>query len=175
MEQLCPIKGGNLNATYGYVINPPGTCENKTLNRQKSNNVVPSLSYLCSQILKQSIYSVEQNVFAIETLEMSKELKKKDAHVTGEYNEPAHKTPDRDVDISDFNSNDDVADPDYDVMDRKQILNLDKLTSEEAYDLIDSITDDQAFDSDLGGDSDAEDDLPQFFITFFKHTVAKTF
>ncbi|KAF5296072.1 hypothetical protein FQA39_LY12694 [Lamprigera yunnana] len=48
------------------------------------------------------------------------------------------------------------------VMDRKQILNLDKLTSEEAYDLIDSITDDQAFDSDLGGDSDAEDDLPQF-------------
>ncbi|KAF5280602.1 hypothetical protein FQA39_LY05250 [Lamprigera yunnana] len=48
------------------------------------------------------------------------------------------------------------------VMYRKQILNLDKLTSEEAYDLIDSITDDQAFDSDLGGDSDAEDDLPQF-------------
>ncbi|KAK4880445.1 hypothetical protein RN001_008591 [Aquatica leii] len=47
--------------------------------------------------------------------EMPEELKKRDAHVTGEYIELAHKTPDRDVDISDFDSDDDVADPDYDV------------------------------------------------------------
>ncbi|KAF5291134.1 hypothetical protein FQA39_LY14376 [Lamprigera yunnana] len=46
---------------------------------------------------------------------MPKELKKRDAHVTGEYSEPAHKTPDRDVDVSDFDSDDDVANLDYDV------------------------------------------------------------